>query len=177
MSQSRHLETLLFWLMILIGGAALAPGLILPPWMERQAMIERHRVAQERVAALEKRVQTVEKQVDHLRNDPAYVLRLAEQEFGETIAVPDIETVIVAPSPDFEPTPPVSAAGADSAKQDILPELSALLDEVTQRYPRARVFVDNPSRQILMAMGAGLILTAIVLLGRGSPRPATTMPD
>ena len=171
----RGLETLLFWLTLVASAALLAPCLVLPPWLEYQAQRDRLQAAQRQAEILASRVQAVEKQIDHLQNDPAYVLRLAQQEFGEAILPPGAETVRIEMGPDtFESNGPTAASVEPlPAAEDVLPELSAFLQQVLQRYPHAQVFVNPRSRPVLLGFGGVLLLTAIVLLGRaGVARPA-----
>ncbi len=164
----RGLETLLFWLMMIAGAAALAPCLILPAWLEHQAQLERRLAAQAYVTALQFRVDTVQKQIEHLRNDPAYVMRLAQQEFGHGIDASKSETILIEPSPDEGFVgPPAPAASADpNSSDEIIPELSAFLEQAIQRYPHAYYFVHGRTRPVLMSIGGTLLLTAAVLLGR-----------
>jgi hypothetical protein len=180
MSGTNGFKTLLFWLVILLGTAALAPCLILPAWLERQAQLEYLHAHEEYLAALRYRLQATQKQIEHLNNDPAYLLRLAEQEFGGGIAVPNVETILIDPGPAASGTTPPSAASADpNAPRDekLLPELTAFLDQAVQRHPYAQIFVDSRTRPLLMGIGGVLLLTGIVLLGlvggRTKPRAAT----
>lgn len=173
MSGANGFKTLLFWLTILLGTAALAPCLILPAWLERQAQLEYLRAHEEYVAALRYRLQTTQKQIEHLNSDPAYILRLAEQEFGGSIAVPNVETILIDPGPASAAGQPPLPAGTDpNAPRDekLLPELAAFLDQAMQRYPYAQVFVDSRTRPLLMGIGGVLLLTGIVLLGLANDR-------
>lgn len=175
----RGLETLLFWLTLLASAALLAPCLILPPWLEYQAQRDRLQAARRQVEALEFRLRSVEKQISHLQNDPAYVLRLAQEEFGETILPPGAETVRIETGPQSGPStlPPPEPAGEAPAAEDVLPELSAFLARVLQRYPHAQIFVHPRARPVLLVLGGVLLLTAIVLLGRaGVTRPPQRSP-
>ena len=96
---SRVLETVLFWFMIAAGAAAIAPCLLLPPWLEYQAQLARRKAVEEYVAACKYRAESARKQIEHIKNDDAYLLRLARQEFGQAIRTPNVETVLVGPSP------------------------------------------------------------------------------
>jgi hypothetical protein len=168
----RGLETLLFWLMMVAGAAVLAPCLILPAWLEHQAQLERRLAAETYVTALQFRLDTVQKQIEHLRNDPAYVMRLAQQEFGRSIDASKSETILIEPSPDEGNVgPPVPAALEDPNNVDeFIPELSAFLEQVVRRYPRADFFVNDRTRPYLMGTGGVLMLTAVLLLGRAGVR-------
>ncbi len=173
MARSSPIETLLFWLMALIGGAALAPCLILPPWLEYQAQLERRKAADAYVQALEQNLRASEKQIEHLHNDPAYILRLGEQEFGNSVHLPKAETALIAPSPAGSDEDESSAATQPSRRSDeLVPELSAFFEQMLQRYPHAWLFVNDSTRPVLMSLGAALLLTAVVLLGRAGIREA-----
>lgn len=180
MSGANGFKTLLFWLTILLGTAALAPCLIMPAWLERQAQLEYLKAHEEYLAGLRYRLRTTQKQIEHLNNDPAYLLRLAEQEFGGGIAVPNVETILIDPGPAVTSTPPPTITGADPnapREEKLLPELAAILDQAMQRHPVAQIFVDARTRPLLMGIGGVLLLTGIVLLGLVGNRPVATPPS
>ena len=171
-----RLEAMVFWVMTLVGAGFLIPALVLPPWLEYQAQLERRRAAEMQVQALEFRLRAVEKQIDHLQRDPSYVLRLAEQEFGQPMG-PATKTIPVDPSDDQPATPYAAGPQQDPGKQvgeDVLPELSAVLEEGIRRYPKASLFVDPRTRPAVMVIGGGMLLAAIVLLGRAGTARAVT---
>jgi hypothetical protein len=159
------LNTFFFWAMLLAGSAALAPCLVLPAWEERQAQLECLKAQAAYVETLKDRVQRAQNQIAHLQADPAYLLRLAQEDFGSSIKnLPKLETIHIAPGvPDHEPAPapPVPAA---QGNEDLLPELDSFIEAAQQRYPHATIFLDPQSRQYLMGFGGGLIAAAIVLL-------------
>jgi hypothetical protein len=97
MSRPSLANTLLFWFMLILGTAGLAPCLALPAWLERQAQIECLRAREIYLAGLQQRLVTVRKQIEHLNDDPAYIIRLAEEDFGRAIKVPDVETIWIHP--------------------------------------------------------------------------------
>ena len=169
MARSSPLATVLFWLMMLLGTAALAPCLLLPAWLERQAQLEYLKSHEAYLAALKLRLQTAQKQIEHLNNDPAYILRLAEQDFGGAFKLPNVETIRIEPgsvgdaaTPPLNPPPP----DADTPQEDpLLPELSVFIEEAMRRYPHAQVFLDEKTRPMILGMGATLLVAGIVLLG------------
>lgn len=171
--RGRHgLETLLFWVMALAGAAALVPALVLPPWLDYQAQLKRRQAAAAYLAALEQRVRTAEKQAERLKDDPAYILQLAEREFGEALRVPDAETIRLEP-PAAPPVDEVPTTAVDVP----LPELSAFVDELLGRYPQARFFVDPHTRPVLLGGGAVLLLAAILCFWRTGTHPAAPRPS
>lgn len=167
----RGLETILFWMMAVVGGAALGMCLILPPWLEYKAQLVRLQVADGQVAALDERLSASKKQIEHLRDDPAYVLRVARQEFGQSIETPGTQTLAVDPAAvaATEAEAPHSTA-VPPEPDEVLPELSQALQQVIQSYPHANLFVSEQTRPAVMTLGAVLLGGAIVLLGRPSPR-------
>ncbi len=174
MTRPTWLESLLFWTMVLVGTAVLAPCLILPPWLEYQAQLDRRRAADQYVAALQAQLNRTNAQIDHLENDPAYLLRLAEQELGDDLDLPPQERIAIAPDPETAAdTPPLPQAPDATASQEsiILPELATFVDRALDRYPYTRLFVAPHTRPPLMILGAALLLGALTLLGL-SHRPA-----
>ncbi|MEW6249349.1 MAG: septum formation initiator family protein [Planctomycetota bacterium] len=171
MSGWKGLRELLFWIAALLGAGILAPSLILPAWLDHQAQREYLAAHQAYVAALQYRLRATRTQIEHLEKDPAYVLRLARQEFGRSMALPGGEPIRVAP--DGETTDEgLSAAIAEAGDpQDVLPELSAVAARVMQRYPHVHMFIDG-RRGPLMALGGVLVLMAVLLMGLTDGDPA-----
>ncbi len=170
-------QIFLFWLTILAGTALLAPCLILPAWLDRQAQAAYLQAQQEYVAALRDRLETVRRQVEHLNNDPAYVLRLAQQEFGPVFTVPNVETILVAP-PEAERGPlddlPRDVAAPST---DPLPNLDQFVDQALRRYPHTQLFVDEHTRPILLGVGGTLLCAGIVLFGLVGDRARPAQPE
>lgn len=175
MARSDGYRSVIFWLMLLAGAALLAPCLILPPWLEYQAQLERHRAAEAYLTAVEEQLRAAEAQLEHLQNDPAYVLRLAEQELGAGAAVPGVETIAVEDGLGSANGPESAARGREvggGAGDELLPEWADYVERVLARHPYAQAFVRSPARPVLMGGGGVLILTAILLLGATHPGPA-----
>jgi len=166
MTRANAIGTLFFWLMLALGAAGLAPALILPAWLEHQQARAALAAQQAQVADLEQHLRAIEKQIDHLNTDPAYLLRLAEQDFGH-LRVPNVETIRVAPGTTSEEPPAPEQSPAPLTDISVL-ELDRYVDEFVRRYPHAYLFVDPQARPILMLLSGALIFTAIVLLGRSS---------
>lgn len=164
MSQSNPAITLLFWFMFAIGGLSLALGLILPPWHE-------FRQAKEQLAAIEKRrarltqdLVALERRIDHLQNDPAYLERVVVREFGlESKDAPEgISVRLTEPSSQ----PIESPAMPQTPEQRAV----AILDQATQTHPLIRMFILADTRPYVMGMSATLLAAAVILLGRNSVR-------
>ncbi len=175
MTRPSAVNTLLFWLMLLLGTAALAPCLVLPAWLERQAQLACLQARQAYLDGLQARLRTARIQIEHLNNDPAYILRLAEQDFGGAIKVPDVETIWIDPGPlPADATGPPVAAGSPPAEspEPLWPELDDFIDQGVRRYPEAQLFLDERTRPWLMGTGGGLIVAAIILLGLVGDRRA-----
>lgn len=150
---------LLFWIMTLAGGVALVPCVLLPPWFEYVAQRERLAAMQSTLAHVEQRLVVVQKQIEHIQTDAAYVERLYRQEFGA--AAPVVPQAMIAS--ESEPAP---ATSPPSSMDAITPEVTRLVDHLLARYPAAQVFVQPQTRPIVMLVGGGLIVAAVVLLGR-----------
>lgn len=166
----RGIETIMFWLMATMGGGALALCLIMPPWLEYQAQLERLKVADAQVVALDQRLAATRKQIEHLREDPAYVLRVARQEFGQSIEAPGTQTFAVEPIAAATTADPLPSTAVPPEPEEVLPELSVFLAQVIARYPQVGLFVSEQTRPTVMGLSTVLLVTAIVLLGRPSPR-------
>lgn len=151
MTRSNPVETFLFWLMLLMGAAVLVPSLLLPPWIEHARLQAQHQQAQAQLAATRRHLAIVEKQIDCLKHDPAYVLRLVENGCAPRFRGP--------------------IGHADNV-QERLPTTvtprATVTSQLIERYPVLRGYVDGRTRPALLAMGGTLLLTAIVLLGRPS---------
>jgi hypothetical protein len=147
--------------MLLLGGLSLAACLILPPWREmREMRLERDR-AEQRIARLEQQLALVSKQIEHLRNDPAYLERLSRREFGEPTPGVEFTPVQVEPLPVGEGDP-----GSDADPRE---EIAVAIESASHNNPFVSVFVLDETRPIVMIMSALMIVVALVLLLRGGP--------
>jgi cell division protein FtsB len=179
MARASVLNTVLFWLMVLLGTAALAPCLVLPAWLERQAQIECLHAREAYLATLQRRLQMLHKQIEHLNDDPAYILRLAQQDFGSALKVPDVETIPIEPgvAPDDATLQPPMPARSPEDEDQLLPDLTVFVEEAMHRYPYAWMYLDEKTRPVLMGLGGILLLNGIILLGlANSRRPAKPRP-
>ncbi len=148
--------------MALTGVATIAPAVILPVWFEYLAGREAHAAAVEKLATLEQRLESIRRQSHHLKNDAAYILRMAQQELG------------VGPlgAPWTAAPGPTSVEAATPEGEEWIPDLSAYVDQTLARFPRLRIFVREDTRPIVLLLGGTLLAAALILLGRNSaPRP------
>ncbi len=170
MRYSSVVESVFFWLMLLAGAASLAPCLVLPAWLERQAHLSCLAAHQKYVADLRYRLQSARKQIEHLENDPAYLLRLAEHDLGGLLKVPNVRTIPVDPGTPLEQAGQAEADAPSVTEDELIPELSSALAELVRRCPRVDMFVNPETRPVIMVMGATLLAAAILLLGLPSQR-------
>ena len=164
MNPQNRATILLAWLMFIMGGAALAVSLILPPWIEARELRREQVEARRRIGELEKQVKRVSRQIDHMQNDPAYLERIGREEFG--IETPGVEVVPVA----------VAAAPEESPDATADPDggFSASLERAAHENPLVSVFVLDQSRPVVLGMSGVLVAAAIVMLASGGGTPAGT---
>lgn len=161
------LAAIMFWLMTLTGGAALAVCLILPAVIDYQNAKRTLADKTTVVTQLEYQNVAIEKQIAHSQNDPAYLERVARREFG--LETPGVETVRIttdapssAPSPDTQP--------ASQPETPVEQRLSQI-EQLARSNPAAAVFILPETRPIVMALSGALLLAAIVLLNPWSAAP------
>lgn len=164
MNRSNPAITLLFWFMFALGGLSLALGLVLPPWNE-------FRLAREQLVAVEKRrevlvrdLTALDRRIDHLQHDPAYLERVVVREFGlESKEAPEGVSVRLT-----EPTSqPLEIATAPQSPEQ---RAVAIIEEATQTHPFVRMYVLAETRPYVMGMSATLLAAAVILLGRNTVR-------
>ncbi len=170
MSNRRHAADLLFWFMLLAGGAVLTPALVLPPWLEYQASLDLKARHTQQVARWQAEVTKLRKQREYLENDEAYVLRLAYEDLN--LKTPGVERVPITPG-EYAGVSPIEAEPPENAgpPDELAPELSALVEEVLDRYPLAGMFLWPQTRPSLLFIGGGLVFTAVALLGEPGRKP------
>lgn len=164
MARSDPLATLLYWVMVSTGGVVLAACAVLPAWVEHLAAREQLQQAELRLAALEQRSLTIDRQIDHLERDEAYLLRLERSELNPGWSPPAVEFSVPAP-----------AGEERRATADPVENLSELIGSIVRRYPVLGFFVAERNRPAIMALAGALILAALVLLCR-TPAPERTAP-
>jgi hypothetical protein len=164
MSRPGLLNTLVFWLMLLAGTAVLAPSLVLPPWIERQAQLDLLAAHARHVKALQDDLAAARKQIEHLNSDPAYLLRLAAQDFGRSLHLPNVELIRIAPGVVHDASTESAGLEPEPAANEALPELGLFVQDALERYPQAQLFLSPTARPVIIGLGAALIVAAIVLL-------------
>lgn len=162
MSRGSPLTTALFWLMFLVGGASLAVGLYLPPWLENRELHAHLTAARERVDALSQRLTALEVQIEHHKTDPAYVERLARQEFG--ITTEGRETVLIESAQPAEAfAPELELPAPDRSSQ-----IESAIETASQTHPVMSLYLRENTRPIVLGMSLVLMVAAIALLGRSA---------
>lgn len=164
MNRSSPAITLLFWTMFVVGGLSLAVGMILPVWLEYRAEISRRDEAYRRLEDVKEQLVALERRIDHLQNDPAYLERVASREFG--FGTPPTEEAVAVEIVETPTSGPVLLEAQGPADRVV-----AVIDEATQTHPLLRLYLLNATRPIVMGMSAGLLAAAILLLGRNIVRP------
>jgi len=163
MSPASRSADVMYWLMLLLGGAVLAPCLILPAWLEYRASLDLKTLRLREVARHQAEIVQLRQQREHLETDDAYVLRLARKDLN--VDTPGVERIHVDTTDAPEDDPGLPASAAADAVDELAPEVSDLVERVLVRYPLARMFAHPATRPPLMIIGGGLIVSAIVLLG------------
>lgn len=165
MTRSNPAITLLFWTMFVVGGLSLAVGMVLPVWLDYRVEVVRRAEAAQRLEEVKKQLIAIERRIDHLQNDPAYLARVASRELKFDASPPDeTVTVQVVETPTSSPV----LLQAQGTQERVV----AVIDEATQTHPLVRLYMLDETRPIVMGMSAGLLVAAIVLIGRNTARPA-----
>ena len=164
MARGRFATTLLFWFMFLAGGGALFACLFLPPWLELRALREAYAADRQHTHKLEQQLERVTKQIEHIQSDPAYLERLAQEEFGTE--TPGVQRIPVEIADNAAPT---EANAAPTSQPD--ESFEAALERATQRNPFVAIFVLDATRPIVMVMAGVILVAAFVLVCRDADRP------
>ncbi len=151
---------LVFWILIALAVATLAPCLVLPAWREYQQADLTAQIRTRQAELADAEVARLERRLDAIHNDPAVVARLARRELAyrgpgeELVAVP-VDCTVDAPLPpalnldEFVPVqPPVG-----------ITRLLAYLPD----WDYDALFCTSPTRETLMGMSAGLIAAAFII--------------
>ncbi len=157
----RAITTLFFWMMVTLGAGMLTPCVLLPAWLDYRAASLLHQQRGHEVAALREHLEVLQKQNAH-RDDPAYLRRLERDEFGDRPDDPR-QTIVIDPDVlrEAEATLARMDAPSDPVEADGLHQQVELF---VGKYPILALCVRAETRPVLIGLGAGMIVTALVLL-------------
>ena len=158
-----------FWMLMLLAFGAFTPCVLLPEWRQYQTLCREEQVQRHRAEALAEQVEEQHRLLMALRSDPAVVARLAQREYrfrrpgDQVVPVSVVGNVDVSVKarpfvPEPVPLPPPFARAASH-----LPT-----------YDYDRIFCDDETRPIIMAMSVGLIVLTLWLFGRQGEDADTT---
>ncbi len=168
MSLSNRLPAALFWTLMIMALAGLAPCLILPAWMDYQESLRLRAVRLNNSERLSAEVAAQQKQIRHLHNDEAYRERILHEEVG--LDPPGIETILVdrrRRADEHAGSTPPSLRRFAPSDDDRFPMLTTIATSALQRYPNwTHVFILDETRPLVMGMSGVLLVSAILLLGR-----------
>jgi hypothetical protein len=167
---------LVFWILIALSVATLAPCVILPAWRDYQRAELAARVRAWQVEQATRHVERLEQRLDAIHNDPAVVARLARRALafraeGEIqLDVPVMLASSRAPAAeDFVPEP--SSAQWQPARPPVaIARLVALLPA----WDYDALFCESPTRETLLVMALVLFVAAIIIFW---PRPVASPDD
>ena len=147
---------LMFWLLTAMALALFVPCAILPVAEDWQRWWAHRGVLQSQVDAMEQRIEHQDKIITALRTDPGVNERLMARELG--YVAPDEEIV------RYADVPPVGLPRWAEPMRPALP----LADPPAwmARLPVgawAGVFVESPTRELMLCMAGGLLVAAFVL--------------
>ncbi len=157
--------SVVFWMLLLMSVAAFAPCILLPEWRELQALKLAEEAESFRVERMQERVDREERLLDAVRSDPVLVARLAQRELG--LRVPHENTMPLPGTSRANDTIPntVVADPGDKVLADI-PLRAVKPGAVWPDLMWDRIFFDDRTRPLIMAMSIGLALIAFGLFGR-----------
>jgi len=174
---------LMFWTLLAMGFATLAPCVLLPVWNDLQRWLQAEQTLTTTVAALQADLARGRRIMDALRTDPAVNERLAMRELG--YERPDVEIVDLDPPgmriesirPRSQGPVPLAAPGRGAcgpAQADPIPPqpappfagLAAWLERWLPDWPWSALFCQSRTRYVMLAMSLGLIAGAFILYSR-----------
>lgn len=161
---------LMFWLLVLMGFAALAPCILLPEWRHYESLKIEEQAQAHRLAMLQNRIAREQRLQEAMQRDPAVIARIAQRELG--FRRPEEHAVSVSVDVVSEPADAPFTARPVRPPPIVARALSWLPD-----YNFDRVFCDPQARTRVMVMSVGLISVAFLLFGRrGRTRLSDGMP-
>jgi cell division protein FtsB len=164
---------LVFWILIALAVATLAPCFILPAWRDYQRAELAARVRDWQVQEATERVQALERRLEAINNDPATVARLARRtlEFHQDSETTfDVPVMLAASRPTGAPREVVPIEPAKPQWQpQPLPVGVARLVALLPRWNYDALFCASPTRETLLALSLGLFVAAFAIFW---PKPA-----
>ena len=157
--------TVVFWLLLGLAVATLAPCIILPEWRHYQSLKLAEQVQEQRVAQLEELVEREQDRLEAMRTDPGTVARLARRELNYRYE--GEQTVWLGSGADPIPmelaSPPIGPIKLEPVRPPELVERAlAPLPELDYD----NVFCEPSTRPLVMTMSVGLALTAFIIFRR-----------
>ncbi len=155
--------TFVAWVLLLMGIGTFTPCVLYPIWQSNRDLQLAQRLEQQRVAAMQSRVDHERRLLDALRNDPAVVARLARRDLGikanndRTVRV-DVPRQHSRSEHVFNPRPDFASVMAEETPPDYFD--TAL----------ATVFHDAGNRRVLMVMSVALMGVALWMPNRRMTR-------
>jgi len=182
-----------YWSLLLMGFATFAPAILMPEYRTYQALLLREQWERERLERLEHSVNRERRMLEGLRGDPAVIARVAQRELGfrrtddqwvniqpahasgsamlaaQTGLIANPEAPIEVWDDHDEPQATASDQGVSA-----LPPLIGSVVAALPPLPYDFLFVQEPTRSIMICLGMAAIGAAILLFGR-RPYPLTEM--
>ena len=157
--------TVVFWLLLGLALATLAPCIILPEWRHYQSLKLTEQVQEQRVAQLEDLVERERDRLAAMRTDPGTVARLARRELNYRYE--GEQTVWLGAGVDSIPARVASGPTAPIELEPVRPP--ALVERALASLPELNydnVFCEPSTRPLVMTMSVGLAVTAFVVFRR-----------
>lgn len=164
---------LVYWLLLSMGFAALAPCVLLPEWHALQAIHEAEQIQEARTATIASMVTAQRRSLQRLQRDPAALTRLAQRDLRyrradcRPVRVAALEAPVRTVAFDA-----VDVLAAEEPKEPVQIEPVAPPAWLARRlsllpdYDYDGIFCDPQKRPIIMTMSVSLIGLAFVLFGR-----------
>jgi hypothetical protein len=161
-----------FWLLLMLGFAALAPCVLLPEWRAYQAARIDEQIHRQRAEAMASMVDAQHSALQRMQRDPSVLVRLAQRDLRYRRA--DHRPVSVLESPAAQQPLMINASDVLAAEVDAPVQLEPVQppEWVSQRlrwlpaYDYDAVFCDKETRPVILTMSVGLIGLAMILFGR-----------
>lgn len=173
-SNSRVFGGLLFWCMVLFGAVLVVPTLVLPPWIRFEEKKREKETQIELLASLQTELEIVRKQNEY-RDDPEFLAQLERSELGAEPVGAERITI----DPRILEETQQELAARRNAEAPAGPEEDTLVTALRRmftKYPITQVYLQPYFRDILLAVGGGSILLAVVLLSQ-SAKPIELKPS